>query len=229
MSGRPIAFLFPSFSDTQKQVGQALGCLREELVREELGDCCVLLEWDATDREWFAARPFDDEVEELPKLAAKLQGFVFHVDLISLGYEMPATISFFHPEGDSRAPLGLHIVFGTIVDRNLFPDGSTSPEEEPNRALHHAVLALATALESEAFAIEHEEDGAAIRPLDVGRLLRMLRHPPGGQDPEILPMLSGVSNKLITYDEMVAILQDERGLSETTSGYVLVDIYAGEN
>lgn len=226
MSGQVNTIWFTTIDDPDIRLPQLLDVLKYEFIKEDLENCTAQLQWDGGEG-WFVSEPYEGDIKDLASAISRLQGIVMQTSLWSQGLDLPATINIFHPKGDISGPLAMVITFGTIVDRNLFPNyGESPPTPEILRALHRIALVLATALKSNGFALGTSED-TDLRPLELQPLLNEFLDPanPDGHTRDMI-FYCGFSTDVVQRETLVSAGTPRELLKQTTTGYVVYDMYA---
>ena len=185
------------------------------------------LEWDANEG-WSVTSAYEGTSGSLSSQCRTAKGIEINGELWSHGINFSSAISIFHPQGDLTQPLVLHVSFGTIVDRNLFPIAGEKPRLKILKALQNIALTMANSIECDGFALGTTDDeNESLRPLNLSAVVGDFLDP---SNPDIDwgddLFYCGIKKDKISKRQIVDAGWPSKNLEDSPSGYVIWDMYA---
>ncbi|MFY0578725.1 hypothetical protein ACN28S_34515 [Cystobacter fuscus] len=213
------------------------GCLGSEFKMQNPSDGLAGLEYLEDEEGWVTGEAFDASQFSLDEFVRLNLGLALDCSLWSHSTELHTRVSLYrYPPQPQGAPC-LSVRFGTLLDRQLFPNvAQLKAEEEPKAALTRICQSLANATQATAF-IVYKDDEEHLKPIDPEQfarrllswpkqsagaegLMRELETPPK----ERVGDYNGISRKFLSRQALEAVWGVRPTIHETTSGFVILDL-----
>ncbi|MET0403996.1 MAG: hypothetical protein ABW123_16410 [Cystobacter sp.] len=238
MSGRVINVDYSPFAgDMFGLWTRVADCLRSEFGLDGPSDGLAGLEYLEDEDEWVTGEGFDPSQFNLAEFIQLNLGVVLDCSIRSQSTELYSQISLYRYPPKPRGVPCLSVSFGTILDRQLFPDvAQMKAEEKPKRALVQFCQSLAHATQASAFMV-YTDDNARLKPVLPEQLIqRLLSWPESSAGAEgVMRELetppqdrvgdyNGVSRKLLPLQTLEASWGPRPAIHELPSGFVILDL-----
>ncbi|HYO71755.1 MAG TPA: hypothetical protein VEU33_37325 [Archangium sp.] len=237
MSGRVINVDYSPFAcDMIDLWTRVVDCLSAEFGLEGPRGCLAGLEYLEHEDDWTTGEAFDESQFSLEDFVRLNFGLALDCSLWSHSFELHSRVSMYRYPPNFRGAPCLSVSFGTLLDRQLYPDVTQlDAEKAPKRALINLCQALASATQAAAFTVYKDDEGR-LKPLDpeefAQRLLNWPERTLGVQAADVLKMpprekvgiYNAISKELLSSQALAAAWGDGPGIRETTSGFVTLDL-----
>ncbi|RJS27286.1 hypothetical protein DRW03_02630 [Corallococcus sp. H22C18031201] len=194
------------------------------------------LEYLEHEDDWATGEAFDESQFSLEDFVRLNLGLALDCSLLSHSLKLHSRVSLFRYPPNFRGMPCLSVSFGTLLDRQLYPDvAQLRAEAAPKHALIQLCLSLASATQASAFII-YKDDESRLAPLDpkefAQRLLSWPERTQGARAADVLTVpdrervgrYNGISRELLSCQALVSVWGDEARIRETTSGFVTLDL-----
>ncbi|MBU8895143.1 hypothetical protein KRR26_05980 [Corallococcus sp. M34] len=237
MSGRSINIDYsPVDCDMVDLWTRVVECLCASFGLDDPQSCLAGLEYLEHDDDWATGEAFDESQFSLEDFVRLNLGLVLDCSLWSHSLELHSRVSLYRYPPSFRGTPCLSVSFGTLLDRNLYPDvAQANAEADPKQSLIHLCLSLASATRASAFIVYNDNEGplVPVEPREFAQ--RLLSWPERNRaarsaDEIKMPsrddvgMYNGISRELLSRQALVSAWGEEARIRETTSGYVTLDL-----
>jgi hypothetical protein len=237
MSGRVINVDYSPFAGDMLDLWtRVANCLSEEFGMQDPRDGLAGLEYLEREDNWATGEAFDASQFSVEEFVRLNLGLVLNCSLWSHSVELQSRVSLYRYPPDFRGAPCLSVSFGTLLDRQLYPDVTQlDAEEVPKQALITLCQSLASATQADAF-IVYKDDEGRLKPLEpeefAQRLLSWPERTRGARAADALKMptsedvgkYNGISKKLLSSRSLSAAWGKGPEIHETPSGFVILDL-----
>jgi hypothetical protein len=238
MSGRVINVDYSPFAgDMFGLWTRVADCLRAEFGLDDPSEGLAGLEYLEAADDWVTGEAFDPSQFSLAEFVQLNLGVVLDCSIQSQSMELHSRLSLYRYPPRPRGTPCLSVSFGTLLDRQLFPDvAQMDAEEKPKRALVHLCQSLAHATQASAF-IVYTDDNTRLKPVlpepFIQRILSWPKSSAGAEgvmrELETPPQdrvgdYNGVSRKLLPLQTLEAAWGPRPAIHELASGFVILDL-----